>query len=151
MNKEEVIKRYGWVDSEYCKMFKTEHPELNFTYTWWEKIWYALYRSWGAFAYFFARKYQRVRYGFELRESWGLDYSIAKFTLPRLQMMRNNSIGYPISLKEAEWNAVLDKIIYSLEMIILDTEECLKLPEEVWDDVQKGLDLFGKHFRSLWY
>ncbi len=146
--RKEIIEKYKWIPS---KEFYDEHPEFfNNTISIWKKIWYPVCRWYEAFTYFFVRKYQKVRYGFELNESWNLNIYTAKFILPRLVYLRLNLHGYPPGLSEKEWDVILDKMIYSFEMILLDNEECLELPNKIWDKIQDGLDLFGKYYLNLW-
>ena len=92
--------------------------------------------------------WQRFRYGFSNRELWNLDYTVAKFILPRLKRFREISGGYPAQLSEQEWNAVLDKMIIAFQLITngdrwVEHEEIVRIDE--------GLELFGKWFPHLWY
>ena len=45
-----------------------------------------------------------------------------------------------------KWDNIMDKMIYSFECIMQDNN----LEIEDWDRVQEGLDLFAKHYTSLW-
>lgn len=90
---------------------------------------------------------QRKLRGFDDRETWSLDRTIAKFILPRLIRFRNITPGYPGNLTMEKWKSVLDKIIYSLQSI------CDEWGGKIIDEkrVNKGINLFGKYFRHLWW
>ena len=45
-----------------------------------------------------------------------------------------------------KWNGVLDKMIYSFGKIMEDAY----FDNEEWEMIQEGLDLFAKHYTSLW-
>ena len=83
-------------------------------------------------------------------DTWSLDYTIAKFTLPRLKRFKKINNGFPSSLSEKEWNIILDKMIRAFELCILDGDSGL-LKLEYYDEMEEGLELFGKHFRELWW
>lgn len=110
--------------------------------------------------------FQRKIRGFSDDECWDLDNSIIRFTLPRLKHLRKNTHGYPIDFyiearaddpamnaeAKLQWNKILDKMIYAME---------LKLKDEYWypssptakmdtEAVQEGMELFFEHFDSLW-
>lgn len=87
--------------------------------------------------------------GFSYTETWGLDYTIALFVLPRLKCFREIEAGYPGNFKsQKEWTDVLDEMIYSFEC---------KVKNEVVsesDDIERykaGIQLFAKYFDNLWW
>ena len=57
------------------------------------------------------------------RECWCLDYTIAKFVLPRLKQFKKDNIGYP-ERDEADtpekWDEILDRMILAFEYVIDD-------------------------------
>ena len=59
------------------------------------------------------------------KELWNLDYTIAKFVLPRLIKFKENSLGFP-GYDEADtmdkWQAILQKMIAAFEYIITDDD-----------------------------
>ncbi len=62
-------------------------------------------------------------------------------------------MSYPHSFKNyEEWHKVLDKIIYSFDIIANGKEMYAKNTnwQEQSSKLQEGLDLFAKHFRDLW-
>ena len=80
-------------------------------------------------------------------EIWGLNYTLAKYILPRLKRFKEVCCSYPCELTETEWKEILNKMIWSFQYIIkFDFIE----EEEVDEQCQEGLDLFAKYFRDLW-
>lgn len=114
--------------------------------------------------------------GFPNSDLWSLDYTIAKFTHPRLIKFKEYTMTYASSagFTPETWNEALDKMIWSMEYIIQDTghddmhpsiscinyrlckggqitkEKWIQLQEDDDAKVEEGLVLFGKHFRCLW-
>ena len=48
-----------------------------------------------------------------------------------------------------KWNTIMDKMIYSFGVIKNDGL-FEKYDEEEWNRIQEGLNLFAKHYTSLW-
>lgn len=97
------------------------------------------------------------KYGFYEEETWNLDYTIARFVLPRLAYLRENSHGYPSSLIYQDWLDALDKMILAFEHSYkekgCDILTFLKTEEEYikWEkEKEEGFSLFAKYFSSLW-
>ena len=128
---------------------------------------------------FIKSKYQLLRYGYEFRDCWSLDYSLARWILPRLKHLRKNLNGHPMELTFEQWEEILDKIIFSFEYVLNNDkyyDECY--PKDfvhgfdmdkngylIWKDSRRpdfsvldkyekrydeGILLFSKFFRSLW-
>jgi hypothetical protein len=93
-------------------------------------------------------KKQRTELGWDDRETWNLDQRIALFTLPRLKRFQKIRNGYPASMSDKEWGKIIDKMVYSMEILAGD-----KIWEKETDNVklQEGFELFGKHFLNLWW
>lgn len=103
---------------------------------------------------------QRKKYGFDNRELWSLDMTIAEFALPRLKRFKEINHGVPGCFCSEEgdkawedgnkkWNKILDDMIYAMEITSDD---------EKWNDggvdhkrVRRGCKLFGEYFLCLWY
>lgn len=144
------------------------------------------------------RKKRGIYTKFKDDELWDLDLTIAQFVLPRLVKFQKTTKGYPCrlvvddnvdlsSISDSEddeyvtlWNNILDKMIWSFEQIVTNSEEP-QLPDEAiqrvnmkdgiwnyeideqvkkkfWDDtqaynnrIQEGLHLFAEYFRNLWW
>ena len=86
-----------------------------------------------------------------ISELWGLDYTLAKYILPRLIKFKENAEGHPSNITWEEYLVVLNKMIWSFDYIIKD-DSGLDFGELKKNDdrCQEGLDLFAKYFRSLW-
>ena len=76
--------------------------------------------------------------------------AIIKFTLPRLRRFQELRNGHPASMSDGEWEIIINRIIWAMEQLLED-DWLLHLSDAGKDKVQEGLDLFGKHFRSLWW
>lgn len=82
------------------------------------------------------------------RETWNLDYHIAKYSLPRLQRFKELSKAYPPDLTEEQWDIMLDDMIYAMDSLVsLDVSDT-EVDEE---RVSKGLRVFGERLRDLWW
>ena len=107
----------------------------------WEKLY--LYPKWWFkdFFYWCKKRYQKVRYGFVLEESWDFRSYCVEWSLPRLKHFRANLHGHPSILVDdvecpeisrqqyfafmsemqvkptahEKWEQILDKIIWSME------------------------------------
>jgi len=143
---------------------------LNFYYFLWRQFEWRWFK-WG---------YQRIKYGFSDRQLWSLDYTIAKFIYPRLKRFQNPMghpyeldyktwVKYINEMTEAFRLIILDNNdldysdlkfnFYKGEknknrlMIEVDEEKDKirnKIIEERNDQIERGLELFSKYFRSLW-
>ena len=80
-------------------------------------------------------------------ETWGLDAAIASFILPRLIRFKEVKNAYPLHFdKSEEWDAVLDKIIYSFSCVLAEDFEDYQDPEYI-----EGLTLFARYLTHLWW
>lgn len=105
-------------------------------------------------------------------DTWSMDYTLAKIVLPMLKQLKETKHGVPsdficdkngeeIPFEDAErkWNNALDQMIWSFEEILKDDADEVFFTNDKFDKegymkyqrkVQRGLDLFGRHFRNLW-
>lgn len=114
------------------------------------------------------RFWQKITRGWDDSECWSLDYTIAKFTLPRLIRLKEVMHGYPSAFADLgdieankKWNEILDKMIFAMDYIA-NEREWNYYPDdrdenrdysrlfEAENKVQEGCELFGKYFRNLW-
>lgn len=89
-------------------------------------------------------KEQREKYGFDERETWGLNTTIAAFVYPRLKMFAENTSSAPLGMTLTEWRGILGKMAFAFEMILTD------YAETSYKAVEEGLDLFREYFFDLW-
>jgi len=109
--------------------------DMIFSKRWWKFRWQKLVRGW------------------DDSDTWNLDHTIAKFVLPRLKRLKEVQNGYVPRLGEEGWDEVLDKIIFSMELVVKewDFETTTEEEREHWKKAQEGFELFGKYFRDLWW
>ena len=106
-------------------------------------------------------------------DCWSLDYTLARIIHPALIRLKETKHGYPELWEDGmvthhnwdrqlhfdfidedietnylidKWNRVMDKMIYSFGKIMEDNY----FDNEEWERIQEGLDLFSKHYTSLW-
>lgn len=135
-------------------------------------------------------KQRKIRVKIDPWDTWSMDDTLAHIIWPMLLQIKKNNRGFPSTLLPDNWNVlneeerdaaekwagerwreILDKMIFSFEMIIEDHEDRALLAalykdteapsDEAWaeyrkkhqdrsDKIQEGLDLFGMHLRDLW-
>jgi hypothetical protein len=99
--------------------------------------------------------YQKVTRGFSDADTWSLDHTIAKFTLPRLKRFKEVNMCHPGNLTEEEWDDILDEMIFAMECSVHQWDDDIigDLGDEKakWERCQRGLDYFGEYFRDLWW
>lgn len=101
--------------------------------------------------------------GFRYEEVWNLDYTLASYILPRLAYFREIHSGIPsefcvmdesgkvVKKLTEEYDKCLDKMIEAFELILgEDDSSTVKEYREREAQIQEGLELFGKYFRTLW-
>ena len=93
----------------------------------WFELWFKLKPRWyfQSIYYWFRKKKQILTTGFPHEQSIEFSSELAKWALPRLKHLRDNTQGYPSHLIEGEnpdydngikkWRDILDKIIWSFE------------------------------------
>jgi len=98
------------------------------------------------------------------RNLWNLDIYLAKIILPKLIAFKSMPrVGYPALLRdENEWEKILDEMIFAFKYVLADAEIKRKEFEKEYGEInqenyikfekraQKGFELFGLYFRSLW-
>ena len=71
------------------------------------------------------------------KELWNLDYTVAKFVLPRLIKFKENSLGFP-GYDEADtmnkWQDILQKMINAFEYIVTDDDWWVDDPRYDYSD-----------------
>lgn len=92
---------------------------------------------------------QKLFRGFSDRETWSLDYSLAKIIAPRLKLFKKLTIGVPDGLTQREWFDILDKMIASFEFA--SSQERWMASDEEYQEHSEGLQLFAKYYFYLWW
>lgn len=94
--------------------------------------------------------WQRRRRGWDDSDTWSLDLTIAYLVLPRLERFKEVNCGFPGGLGSTEeWNAILDKMIYSFRHIIEEQACCFHNDGPC--PAEEGLDLFRRWYFHLWW
>lgn len=103
-------------------------------------------------------------------DTWDMRSTLAPIIIPMLKQLKETKHGIPSSLirdesegafekAEAEWNEILDCMIWSFETEMQDDPDGMFFKNDRYDRKghdkwakrrQKGFDLFGKHYLSLW-
>jgi hypothetical protein len=91
---------------------------------------------------------QRKEWGFDDRETWALDWTIAEFVLPRLKRFKDVSFAFSAG-SLAEWHKILDQMISAFDLTLADRSRDLTKQER--RSMARGLKLFAKHFNDLWW
>lgn len=103
--------------------------------------------------------WQRQTVGYAYVEVWNLHAYIARYALPRLRHLRaGGPASCPLDMTYGDWQAALDDMIYALDLMVRDEfEDYERLTDEECADMQtlggrydRGLDLFGRYWQSLW-
>jgi len=80
-------------------------------------------------------------------DCYNLDVSIAEFILPRLRYLKGYKFGYPSSYNSFDdWAVDLQKMIDFFKMVAEDRIILYSNDQEN----REGLELFCKHYFSLW-
>lgn len=86
-------------------------------------------------------------------DCWNANHSIAVIALPLLKRFKERAAGHPWQITMEEWNKILDQMIWSMQMVV-EEKDCIGSTTKVknfYRKLQKGFELFGKYFQSLWY
>jgi hypothetical protein len=92
--------------------------------------------------------WQRRTRGWDDSELWNLDHSLAKLILPRLRAFERMTRCYPGDSTSEQWHSDLRDMIVAFEFIASD--DYWEWSTEKDAQIQRGLDLFAKWYRSLW-
>jgi hypothetical protein len=119
-----------------------------------EKIYWRTYYTIKDFIYSIKMAYQRVFRGYDDLAKWNLESHLAQEIKEVTFMMAQDSCGYPNGLTEKKWKQILLDISFGfgsyIEMrsgVYMGNEpEYKRLKKEF----NKGMELFAKHYGSLW-
>lgn len=116
---------------------------------------------------FIKSKYQLLKYGYEFRDCWSLDYSAATWLVPRLKHLKKTKYGIPLFCYKnhqnhtkvddraaiKKWNNILDEMIFAFEFTSHE-EDNWKLNDKKYKELSKralnGRLLFARYFCHLW-
>lgn len=93
---------------------------------------------------------QRIERGFDDTELWNLDWSIARWLLPRLKAFRQDTDGYPARLGDMKaWEDILDKMILGLDIFV--SKDAMMFTKEEYDKADESMRLLAEYFMDLWW
>lgn len=147
---------YWWNYSTWLKpIIEDRHGRLRLSPNWFRAMWF------------------RIRNGWDSSDTWSLDYTVAKFIIPRLKYFKKVNNGIPNKIYKKykdsnkkcsentevaykEWNKIIDKMILAFQRIIDEDEDFHDWKDKkYWNKQEKikkeGLDLFRKYFNDLWW
>ena len=93
------------------------------------------------------------RHGFNYQDTFNLDTSILAYILPRLTFFRDHCTGYPGTVESYDaWIETLNKIIDGFYAYMGQTWKVVnpKEMDEIQEQFNESMQLFAKHFCSLW-
>lgn len=93
-------------------------------------------------------KKQRMERGFDDSETWGLDYTVASFIIPRLE--RYQELANERLARDKQLIREVDMLLEAMKLIVKDEGSHLWNEKEK-DIVTQGLALFPKVFTTLWW
>jgi len=160
---------------------------LNKLSKWWESTYYICYRFFdiwikpSTWAYRLRRWYLWFFvYGFNPKDLWSLDYTISKWIVPRLKILKEVKHGVPsmiygdveilaeyekeygkLKLDTTEedvkfkfndilWSYAIEKMIRAFELTIEDEFSSTDEYITQQEEIQQGMKYFGKYFNCLW-
>ena len=105
-------------------------------------------------------------------DTWSMDYTLSRIIHPMLVKFKADAMSFPttldqrdlpetlqmsenvseedeLALYEAQWNWVLDEMIYGFDRVRGDFQDGHSESEED-KRMQNGFELFGKYFTHLW-
>ncbi len=141
--------------------------DLETNFPWYLEVWYFFrYRMWnrlGNLKWQIPNILQRARKGWGHADTWDFSYYLAGVIAGGVTHLKEIKHGIPNEFWEkykdektagAEWDLVLDKIIYAFQLAkALDGDD--KDISENWETIHKkkfeeGFDLFKKYYFNLW-
>ena len=103
----------------------------------------------------------RCQNGYYKSDTWSLDYTLAKWILPRIKGFRKVNNGWPCDETDLNcdtpehWDATIDKMIAAFQGIVDENDNYdawySKGYEDKYKQRQEGLELFGKYLSHLWW
>jgi len=98
------------------------------------------------------RFWQRGKYGYSDADTWHLSYYLATIIVAGVKAIRERALGFPNNMHGEEWEEVLQQIEegFSAALAIMDYYDIDGDSKLLQDKYEKGMQLFSKHFFSLW-
>lgn len=94
---------------------------------------------------------ERAKHGFSFYDWINANDYIAGVIAEMAKKFDESGSGYPATMTEQEWSAILKRIYAPLECYIRRTGcETLEEEADLYNDVTEALKLFAEHFASFW-
>jgi len=114
------------------------------------------------------KKQTKLKYEQDFNLMWSLDVSLSAIIYPLLERFRDQAGPLSLcgALSEKQWINTLNKMIWSHKYIVYDMTDDKELREKLKselninndsdflvleDKANKGIKLFAKYYRGLWY
>lgn len=189
LNDPKVVEKLTKIDDNYLAswreksrlddIWEEKHPILACIRETYYTIRRFILNSWDSIWYFISSDlWHRIKYGYSGKEIWGLDYTLAKWIIPRLKELKEHTHGISPEFNELEdWFVVLNQMIWSFEAIksgewddwehskfmieqyAKDSYDCNCAYDKPWEldftaefklkTMHEGLDLFRKYYFYL--
>jgi len=134
---------------------------------WYKEVYYFFWRLWGyhlsprSLYHHIKYLFQYITRGYSDKQCWSLDWTFAKFAIPRLKTLKTMTHGHPIDFKSIEeWHKAIDKMIWSFEFVLTDygSEDFdfedykgwKKMNDARIEKYKEGMNLFTEYYWNLW-
>ena len=91
----------------------------------------------------------RLRYGAGCCDTYSYVWYLSKRLSNDLKLFKKRCMSHPMDTTEEEWDKILDEMIWAFEY--LENEDSYDYKKKDSNRCDRGLKLFGKYFRNLWY
>lgn len=100
-------------------------------------------------------KKEKKIYGFDSRDTWALNYTLALLIYPRLKMYNEVNIidtnfhKFTFKDKEYTYQECIDKVLRGLEIFL--TKNDSEIIDEEMEEIQDAIKLLGEIWWALWW
>lgn len=146
---EDILNNDSVVNADGTKYVPTKLEKLN---DWlWDNsfIYRFLYRLWTRFLspsvnyYRLRRLCGRIKWGFDISETWSLDWTFYKWIYPRLKRFEIVTQAYPMNTTFEGWKTELQKRVEQLDLILhvdeFDFNDWSYIPEKELEELKEKL------------
>jgi len=151
--------RYHWISPFKIAEKLCFWRDIEYDEKWVRRLNTLLYPVMSKFRDFLDTIHPRVEYiKIDKYDTWGMDTTLALIIVPMLKQLKATKHGVPYDLTEAEWNVILDEMIWAFNEISTGLNEDEFFDTGIdWDGlkvynerIDNGTALFGKYYRALW-
>lgn len=98
------------------------------------------------------RKIRSIPYGFDIIDTWAIDYALAKWLHPRLELFIQNTIGHPCDMEYEEWISYLSEMSNKIEFY-LDAQEnvySIEHDRKAYAEYKEAMQMFTDRIYDMW-